>query len=141
MEKACRYANLHESSFQYIKLLIECIMTHSYFKEPIGLFKTLQGFSMGDCSAARGSEIILRIYETKMFSNLARKKNLLKNVLRFLRFRDDVSIHITGSDLELFQAMQIIGSGYPPCIIFNVESKVIHGKFLNIRIYNNPITQ
>ena len=39
-----------------------------------------------------------------MFANLARK-NLLKNILRFLRFRDDVSIHITGSDLELFQAM------------------------------------
>ena len=75
-----------------------------------------------------------------MFANLARK-NLLKNILRFLRFRDDMSIHITGSDLELFQAMQIIGSGYPPCIIFNIESKVIHGKFLNIRIYNNPATQ
>ena len=88
---------------------------------------------MGDCSTARVSEIILRIYEIKMFSNLARKK-LIKNVLRFLRFRDDVSIHITGSDLELFQVMQIIGSGYPPCIIFNIESKVIHGKFLNIRI-------
>ena len=68
-----------------------------------------------------------------MFTNLARK-NLLKNILTFLRFRDDVSIHITGTDLELFQSMQIIGSGYPPCIIFNIESKVIHGKFLNIRI-------
>ena len=140
VEKACCYAKLHESTFKYIKLLIDSIMTHSYFKEPTGLFKTLKGFSMGDCSAARGSEIILRIYEIKMFTNLARK-NLLKNVLRFLRFRDDVSIHITGTDLELFQAMQIIGSGYPPCIIFNIESKIIHGKFLNIRIYNNPATQ
>ena len=140
VKKACRYANLHESTFQYIKLLIDSIMTHSYFKEPTGIFKTLKGFSMGDCSAARGSEIILRMYEMKMFSNLARK-NLLKNVLRFLRFRDDVSVHITGSDLELFQVMQIIGSGYPPCIIFNIESKITHGKFLNIRIYNNPETR
>jgi hypothetical protein len=27
-------------------------MNHSYFKEPEGMFKTLKGFSMGDCSAA-----------------------------------------------------------------------------------------
>ena len=55
---------------------------------------------MGDCSAARGSEIILRIYEIKMFSVLARN-NLIKTVKRFLRFRDDVSIHLTGSDDEI----------------------------------------
>ena len=56
-------------------------MTHSYFKEPGGIFKTLEGFSMGDCSAARGSEIILRIYEIQMFARLA-QEGLTKNVFK-----------------------------------------------------------
>ena len=114
-------------------------MSHSYFKEPSGIFKTLKGFSMGDCSAARGSEIILRIYEMDMFKKLS-LRNLLQKVFRFLRFRDDVSVHISGTNEEMYQIIQIIGNGYPPCIVFNIESKVILGKFLNIRLYNNPKT-
>ena len=43
VEQACKYAKLHESSFSYIRLLIKCIMSHSYFKEPTGIFKTLKG--------------------------------------------------------------------------------------------------
>ena len=71
-------------------------MTHSlYFKQPKGIYKTLKGFSMGDNSAARGSEIILRIYELKIFEKIHRLK-LEKNLSRFLRFRDDVSVHLTG---------------------------------------------
>ena len=137
VSEGCRYARLHESSISYIRLLIKCIMKHSYFKEPLGIFRTLKGFSMGDCSAARGSEIILAIYEIKMFTKLARN-NLLKNVFRFLRFRDDVSIHISGNRKDMFNVVKIIGNGYPASIKFNMESKIIHGKFLNIRIYNNP---
>ena len=140
VEKACKYAKLHESSFSYIKLLIKCIMSHSYFKEPTGIFQTLKGFSMGDCSAARGSEIILRIYEVEIFMKLSRK-NLLNNIYRFLRFRDDVSLHIAGTNEEISQTIKIIGNGYPACIIFNMESRIIYGKFLNIRIYNNPKTK
>ena len=51
---ACKFANFSDSSFQYIEQLVVCSMTHSYFKEPSGIFRTLMGFSMGDCSAARG---------------------------------------------------------------------------------------
>ena len=42
-------------------------MNHSYFKEPTGIY-TLEEFSMGDNSAARGSELILRIYELQIFN-------------------------------------------------------------------------
>ena len=73
VQKACKYAKFHDSTFSYIKLLIKCIMSHSYFKEPKGIFKTLKGFSMGDCAAARGSEIILRIYELTMYNKLSRR--------------------------------------------------------------------
>ena len=114
-------------------------MSHSYFKQPSGIYKTPKGFSIRDCSAAQGSEIILRIYEIKMFTKLSRSY-LLKNALRFLCFRDDVSIHIKGSNTEIIQVVRIIGNGYPQCIKFNMESKIIHGKFLNIRIYNNLLT-
>lgn len=139
VEESCKYAHFHASTFSYIKLLITCIMSHSYFKQPSGIYKTLKGFSMGDCSAARGSELILRIYEIKMFTKLSRN-NLHKNVLRFLRFRDDVSIHIKGSNTDIIKVIRIIGNGYPLCIKFNMESKIVHGKFLNIRMYNNPLT-
>ena len=93
---------------------------------------------MGDCFSARGSEIILRIDEIKIFSVLARE-NLIKNVKRFLRFRDDVLVHLTGSNDEIKKAVKIIGSGYPPpSLKFNMESKITFGKFLSIRIYNDP---
>ena len=83
-------------------MLIECIMNHSYFKQPTGTYKTLNGFSMGDCSAARGSELILRISELKIFKKLRNDKNLT-NISKYLRFRDDVSIHPTGSFKEYNQ--------------------------------------
>ena len=58
-----------------------------------------------------------------------------------MRFRDDVSLHISGTNEEISQIIKIIGNGYPACIIFNMESRIIYGKFLNIRIYNNPKTK
>ncbi len=51
---------------------------------------------MGDNSAARGSEIILRIYELQIFKLLHRKK-LDKLINRYLRYRDDVSVHLEGN--------------------------------------------
>ena len=65
---ACKFAKFNENSINYICLLVKCIMNHSYFKEPSGIFKTLNGFSMGDCSSTRGSEIILRISELNIFA-------------------------------------------------------------------------
>ena len=93
VKTACKLANFSDSSFDYIQQLVSCVMRHSYFLETTGTFKTLKGFSMGDCSAARGSEVILRVYELNIWKNLC-SKHLNKNVLRFLRFRDDVSIHV-----------------------------------------------
>ena len=89
---------------------------------------------MGDCSAARGSEIILRISELNIFAKLS-NRNLLKNVSKYIRFRDDVSIHIIGSHPNFLSCVKIICSGYPTDLMFNVESRLICGKFLNIRVY------
>ena len=85
VKTACKLANFSDSSFNYIKQLISCVMRHSYFLEPTGTFKTLKGFSMGDCSAARGSEVILRVFELNIWKNLC-SKHLNKNVLRFCAF-------------------------------------------------------
>ena len=135
--RACKLASLSNSSVDYIKLLIECIMNHSYFKEPSGMFKTLKGFSMGDCSAARGSEIILKIAELDIFNALSRKRlNSTKN--RYLRFRDDVSVHLAGTPDDICNAIKVICTGYPKDIIFNMETKIIQGKFLNIKVLNFP---
>ena len=98
------------------------------------MFKTLKGFSMEDCSAARCSEIILRIAELSIFNTLARH-HLLSNVKRYLRFRDDVSVHIVGAPDDI---CKVICTGYPEDIIFNMETKIIQGKFLNIGILNFP---
>ena len=137
VNRACKLATLSENSMNYIQILIECIMNHSYFKEPEGMFKTLKGFSMGDCSAARGSEIILRIAELDIFKILSRKK-LSNNVIRYLRFRDDVSVHITGNKEQICETIKVICNGYPKEIIFNMETKIIQGKFLNIKVINFP---
>ena len=79
VNRACKFASFSDNSINYINILIECIMNHSYFKEPEGMFQTLKGFSMGDCSAARGSELILRVAELDIFKTLSRQK-LLMNV-------------------------------------------------------------
>ena len=57
-------------------------MRHSYFLEPSGTYRTLKGFSMGDCSAARGSEIILRVYEFEIWKKLFSSglKKLLQDI-------------------------------------------------------------
>ena len=137
LKRACKIAKFSNFSFLYIKQLVVCSMTHSYFKEPSGIFRTLMGFSMGDCSAARGSEIILRVYEFDIWKKLFFLK-MHKNVHRYLRFRDDVSIHVSGPNNVIGSILKIIITGYPKELQFNVETNVIWGKFLNIRIYNNP---
>ena len=67
INKAFKIAGLNSESVYYILNLIWLSMNHSYFKEPTGIFRTLEGFSMGDNSAARGSELILRIHELDIF--------------------------------------------------------------------------
>ena len=137
IKTSCKMAKLSDDSYSYIEQLVQCVMRHSYFLEPSGTFRTLNGFSMGDCSAARGSEIILRIYEFNIWKKLI-SSGLKINVKRFLRFRDDVSLHISGSNDEIREVLKIIITGYPREIQFNVESNIIWGKFLNIRIFNDP---
>ena len=64
---------------------------------------------MGDNSAARGSEIILRIYELQIFKLLHRKK-LDKLINRYLRYRDDVSVHLEGNTDQMLEVIKIITS-------------------------------
>ena len=135
--KASKIGKLDQTSTEYILKLMNVSMSHSYFKEPEGIFKTLNGFSMGDNSAARGSEIILRIYELEIYRKIYKSK-LDINVNRYLRFRDDVSVHLTGKLQKMLKVIKIIITGYPKCIQFNVESRVVYGKFLNIKIFNIP---
>ena len=95
--QAGKIAKLNSESLQYIINLMKCSMNHSYFKEPTGIYKTLEGFSMGDNSAARGSELILRIYELKIFKKIYSLK-LQNSLARYLRFRDDVAVHVFGDE-------------------------------------------
>ena len=139
LKQSCKLAKFSQESIEFILNLMSVSMNHSYFKEPKGIYKTLKGFSMGDNSAARGSELILRIFELKIFKKLQERK-LHKNVNRYLRFRDDVSLHIIGSPETMLKIVKIITTGYPDAIQFNVETKIIYGKFLNIKIFNNPST-
>ena len=105
------HANFSDASFDYIQQLISCVMRQSYFLEPTGTFKTLKGFAMGDCSAARGSEIILRVFELEIW-----KKICSRNLTFFLRFRDDVSIQISGFTQQI---------RYPTDLQFNIETNFL----------------
>ena len=43
---------------------------------------------------------------------------------------------INGSNAEMMEGIKIIATGYPEDIQLNSEVNIIHGKFLNLRIYN-----
>jgi hypothetical protein len=62
---AAELAGFSEESIQYIFNLIHVNMEHSYFREPSGIFHTTRGYSMGEMSASRGSEVILRDSELR----------------------------------------------------------------------------
>ena len=136
LKKSCKIAHFLNSTFLYIEQLVTCTMSHSYFREPTGVFKTLLGSSMGDCSAAHVSEIILCTSEFNIWKKLFYQK-LNLNILWCLRFCDDVSVHIAGSPQKITYALKIIITAYPKEIQFNVATNLIWGKFLNIRIFND----
>ena len=128
-------AGLAENTIQYIFNLIHVNMEHSYFKEPSGIFHTTRGFSMGDNSASRGSEVILRDSELGTFAEL-QAHSLLHTVDDYFRFKDDIHAHPDGSVEEVLEAIRIISTTYPPDIQLNVEINIFQGKFLNLRLYN-----
>ena len=39
---------------------------------------------------------------------------------------------------KMLEVIKVITTGYPKCIQFNVETKILYGKFLNIKIFNIP---
>ena len=82
---ASSLADLDVVSINFILILMRCVMNHSYFHEPEGIFQTLNDFSMGDCSAAQGSEVILRVYKLKIFEKLSQEK-LIRTVTKYLWF-------------------------------------------------------
>lgn len=135
MKVGAKLAGFSSKTVDYIVNLIECDMEHSYFKEPNGIYKTLSGFSMGDVAASRGSEVILRGAELEIYEMLYRE-NLFSVVKRYLRFKDDISVHLAGEKDKMIRAMEIITCNYPKDIQLNVETNVIQGKFLNLRLYN-----
>ena len=133
--KGCDLAGFSKESKDYIDNLVFVEMNRSYFHEPTGIYRTTRGFSMGDNAAARGSEIILRGVEFSIFEHLSHEK-VLSVVKKYLCFRDDVSIHLSGNKEDIKRVIQIISTGYPNEILLNMETNVINGKFLNYRVYN-----
>jgi hypothetical protein len=131
-------AGLNDDSIQYIFSLIEVNMRHSYFHEPDGIFRTKSGFSMGDVAASRGSDVVLRGAELLFYAEL-HSRGLLQHVKVLTRFRDDIFLYVTGSHDKIKQVLKIVFTGYPLDITLNVESNLIQGKFLNVRLYNDLI--
>jgi hypothetical protein len=137
VEKGLKLANISDASKDYIFNLIEVEMTRSYFKEPTGIFQTLNGFSMGDHAAAHGSEVILLSCELDAYALLILER-VISVVKEHERFRDDVKLHLSGDmDMMLF-ALKIIITSYPKEIQLNVKTGLITGNFLNLRIFNDP---
>ena len=131
-------AGLKADSIQYIFSLIEVNMRHSYFHEPDGIFRTTSGFSMGDVAASRGSDVVLRGAELLFYAEL-HSQGLLPHVKVLTRFRDDIFLYVTGSHEKIKQVLKIVFTGYPLEVTLNVESNLIQGKFLNIRLYNDLV--
>ena len=137
VKRACILAEFSQETIDYILDLIEVNMAHSYFKEPAGIFHTESGFSMGDICAASGSELILRISELDTYQALS-DNDLFQFIKWYLRFRDDISFHLTGPMCKIMETMKIISTTYPAGLQLNTEISGFSGRFLNIRIYNSP---
>ena len=60
------------------------------------------------------------MYELDIWKILYSQK-LILNILRYLRFRDDVRVHVGGASLEISRGVKISITGYPKEIQFNVE--------------------
>ena len=132
------FAGFSDSTLEYVENLVTVNMQHSYFHEPTGFFHTTSGFSMGDHSASRGSELILRTSELKTYRAL-QVHSLLSKTLHYFRFKDDIEAKPEGTREEVLKAIEIISTTYPADIQLNVEVGVLQGKFLNLRIYSPPI--
>ena len=74
--RECGFAKFNENSIKYISVSPALWIVRILRSLPIY-------FSMADCSAARGSEIILWIAELNFFQSLARS-NLFKNVRKYI---------------------------------------------------------
>ena len=136
---AAELAGFSEDTIQYIYNLIRVNMEHSYFKEPHGKFHTMRGYSMGDMSASKGSEVILRDSELGTFTAL-KSRDLLDKVNDYFRFKDDIHAHPDGTFDQVLDAIHIIATTYPPEIQLNVEINIFQGKFLNLWLYNQKDT-
>ena len=134
---ASNLAGFSEDSITYINNLIDVNMNHSYFKEPNGIHHTEKGFSMGDKSASRGSEVVLRTSELDTYREL-KIQQLLQNAKLNFRFKDDVFTFPTGSIEQCLKVLEIVVTGYPSELQLNTKVNIVKGKFLNLRIYNVP---
>ena len=131
-------AGISKSSQAYILNLLEVNSRHSYFREPNGIFHSDKGYSMGDHSAGRGSEVSLKGSEIESFEKLDRK-NYIPSIPFYNRFRDDIGTHITNMSIDIIlDIIWIISQNYPKNIQLNLETNIISGKFLNVRHYNVP---
>jgi hypothetical protein len=137
VRKACYLAGFSEATIDYIFNLIEVNMRHSYFREPSGIFQTKTGFSMGDASASRGSEVILRSSELDTYEKLFLER-LLDIIKRYFRFKDDVNAHLAWERKKLLRTIEILSTTYPKEIHLNNILNIIKCKFLNLIIYNKP---
>ena len=57
----------------------------------------------------------------------------------YLRFKDDIFVVVNGNYNEMIHCIEIISTRYPTSIQLSSEVNVIHGMFLNLRLYNVSI--
>ena len=88
---------------------------------------------MGDIATSRGSEIILRWAELDIFRKLKKKKKIFDIYLIFKDIKD-IFVIVNGSNEDMKESLKIIATGWLHKL--NSEVNIIHGKFLNLRIYN-----
>ena len=67
----------------------------------------------------------MRIHDLDIFKKIYGKK-IQKSLARYLRFRDDVSVHVHGDEKSMFKIIKILVIGYPTAIQFTVETKIIY---------------
>ena len=110
-------------------------MENSYFHKPAEIYKTLDGF-LWMIALPQGKVKLSSGYnDLRIFAKLSESKNL-RLVSRYLRFWDDISMHLIGDPSGILDVIKITVNRYSDAIQLNIETRSVYGKFLNIWIFN-----
>ena len=142
---AFRIARMDQESSQFTLNCLFVVMANNVFRQPTGIYSSgnsekdeeINGFAIGCKAASPASNLTLLVHEIKILSELERL-NLLKNVKIYKRYMDDIKLILIGEKKEMLQALFIISTGYPDCLLVKMQVTYGVNQFLDMKSFIYP---